>query len=83
MGDIKAQVQEFRESVWNSRENGSLSRQNTFRQYEVQPGPRPDLTFIFAIHCKSRINNMHSKKQVWISRASDTLRIHTCKILLQ
>ena len=36
----------------------------------VPPKPRPDLTFVFAIHCKSRINNIHIKKLPWIPRAS-------------
>ena len=49
----------------------------------VYPKPRPDLTFVFAIHCKSRINNIHIKKSLWIPRASETLRIHTYEILSQ
>ena len=28
-------------------------------------------------HCKPGINNMYSEKLVWISRASEPLRIHT------
>ena len=49
----------------------------------VCSGPRPDLTFVYTTHCKSRINNMYSEKQVWISRASRPLGIHIYKILLQ
>ena len=36
----------------------------------VYPKPRPDLTFVFAIHYKSRANNIYAKKLPWISRAS-------------
>ena len=49
----------------------------------ARPRPRLDLTFVYTAHCKSGINNMHSEKQVWISRASERLRIHTYKILSQ
>ena len=28
----------------------------------VRPRSRPDLTFVYTTHCKSGINNMHSKK---------------------
>ena len=71
---------------------GTLIRQAqtfTFRngcagQYGiVYPKPRPELIFVFAIHCKSRINNIHIKKSPWIPRASETLRIHTYEILSQ
>ena len=36
----------------------------------VRPRSRPDLTFVYTTHCKSGINNIHSEKLVWISRAS-------------
>ena len=52
-------------------------------RHEAHLGPRPDLTFVYTTHCKSGINNKHPEKQVWISRASGLLRIHTYKILLQ
>ena len=49
----------------------------------VHSRPRPDLTFVYTTHCKSEENNIHHEKLVWISRASEPLRIHTYKILLQ
>ena len=43
----------------------------------------PDLTFVYTTNCKSVINDTHHEKRVWISRASEPLRIHIYKILLQ
>ena len=49
----------------------------TVRKHACAPEATPGLTFVYTTHCKLGINNMHSEKQVWISRASEPLRIHT------